>query len=212
MNNVGDLKIKKKDSISIQDEFSVTEDKILGGKIIILQPKKGYRVAVDPILMAASVPARKGDKVLEIGAGSGAATFCVAIRVPDAQLVGIELQSELFELAKAGVGINRLDGRVKMVNTDLLNCPNDQVKDGEFDHVMANPPYLKKGTAIASPNPQIERAHIESTAILSDWISFAIRKLRKGGTITLIHRYDRKDEIVAELDDVEKEKKLQREQ
>ena len=73
------------------------------------------------------------------------------------------------------------------------------MKDGEFDHVMANPPYLKKGTAIASPNPQIERAHIESKAILSDWISFAIRKLRKGGTITLIHRYDRKDEIVSEL-------------
>ena len=199
MNNVGDLKIKKKDYIAIENKFSVTEDKILGGRITILQPKKGYRVAIDPILMAASVPARKGDKILEIGAGSGAATFCLAIRVPDTELVGVELQSELFDLAKAAVAINRLDGRVKMVNTDLLDCPSDKVKDGEFDHVMANPPYLKKGTAIASPNPQIERAHIESKAILSDWISFAIRKLRKGGTITLIHRYDRKDEIVSEL-------------
>ena len=75
MNNVGDLKIKKKDYIAIENKFSVTEDKILGGRITILQPKKGYRVAIDPILMAASVPARKGDKILEIGAGSGAATF-----------------------------------------------------------------------------------------------------------------------------------------
>ena len=133
MNNVGDLKIKKKDYIAIENEFSVTEDKLLGGRITILQPKKGYRVAIDPILMAASVPARKGDKILEIGAGSGAATLCLAIRVPNAQLVGVELQSELFDLAKAAVAINRLDGRVKMVNTDLLDCPSDKVKDGEFD-------------------------------------------------------------------------------
>ena len=199
MNKFGDLKIKKKDYIAIQGESSVTEDQILGGKITILQPKKGYRVAIDPMLMAASVPAKTGDKASEIGVGSGAATFCLAVRVPDVQLVGVELQIELFQLAKAAVGINHLDGRIKLVNSDLLDCPNDKVKDGEFDHVMANPPYLKQGTAIASPNPQIERAHIESKAILSDWIMFAIRKLRKGGTITLIHRYDRKDEIVAEL-------------
>ena len=64
---------------------------------------------------------------------------------------------------------------------------------------MANPPYLKKQSVVASPNPQKQITNIEGRALLSDWLKFAIEKVRVGGTITFVHRYDRRDEVVSGL-------------
>ena len=60
---------------------SWTEDKLLDGRVTLLQPRKGYRVAIDPVLLAAAVPARLGDHVLDLGSGTGAASLCLAARL-----------------------------------------------------------------------------------------------------------------------------------
>ena len=171
---------------------------MLNGRVTLLQPEKGYRTAIDPIFLAAAVPARSGDRVLEIGSGSGAASFCLAARVRNVQVTGLELQLDLVELANESACLNRLNDHVMFSQGDLL-FPPKIISRVLFDHVMANPPHLLKGSVISSPDPQKEKAYVEGKAGLSDWINFALKMLRDGGTATFIHRYDRQDEVISSL-------------
>ena len=65
-----------------------TEDKLLDGRVTFLQPRHGYRVAIDPVLLAAAVPARSGDRILDLGSGTGAASLCLAARLQDVHVTG----------------------------------------------------------------------------------------------------------------------------
>ena len=73
----------------------LTEDRFLGGQVLLRQPAGGYRAAIDPVLLAASVDARSGERVLEAGTGHGAAAICLAHRVRDCRVSGIEVQPDL---------------------------------------------------------------------------------------------------------------------
>lgn len=79
--------------------MNTTMDTLLNGQILLEQPQEGYRVAIDPIFLAASVPAHSGETVLDIGTGVGAALLCLAHRAPDVRIVGLEIQQELARLA-----------------------------------------------------------------------------------------------------------------
>ena len=93
----------------------LTDDHLLGGRVRFSQPARGYRVAIDPVLLAAAVPARAGERVLDAGAGTGAASLCLAARVPECRIVGLELQRPLQRIASHNVTQNGLDARVEMV-------------------------------------------------------------------------------------------------
>jgi tRNA1(Val) A37 N6-methylase TrmN6 len=173
---------------------ALTEDRLLGGRVRLSQPAQGYRVAIDPVLLAAAVPAAPGERVLDAGAGSGAAALCLALRVP-CQVMGIELQPDLQQIAAANVARNALAGRVEILPGDLLQQP---FPSESFDHVMTNPPYLTAPAATAPPHPERARAHVEATA-LDAWLRSCLRMLAPAGSLTLIHRADRLDEILAGL-------------
>jgi tRNA1(Val) A37 N6-methylase TrmN6 len=177
----------------------LSQDSFLNGRVTLFQPKKGYRAAIDPVFLAAGIPACPSDKVLEIGSGTGAASFCLAARVPKVEVLGLELQLDLVELATKSVELNSLNKTVSFLQGDLLSPP-ERIGAFLFDHVMANPPHLKRQSVISSPNLQKEIAYVEGEAALADWIKFALRNVRVGGTITFLHRYDRRDEIVSGLE------------
>ncbi|MDH3738917.1 MAG: methyltransferase, partial [Alphaproteobacteria bacterium] len=67
---------------SVAASVTTTEDWLLNGRVRFHQPTNGYRVAIDPILLAATVVARAGDRALELGCGTGAAALCLHHRVP----------------------------------------------------------------------------------------------------------------------------------
>src|ERR1700735_5410806 len=87
-----------------------TNDRLLGGRVRLTQPTTGYRVAIDPLLLAASVTAERDDRVLDAGCGTGAAALCLAARIPDCRIVGVELNRELAGLARSNVSANDLEG------------------------------------------------------------------------------------------------------
>jgi tRNA1(Val) A37 N6-methylase TrmN6 len=176
----------------------LTLDRLLGGRVLLSQPARGYRVAIDPVLLAAAVPARAGERVLDAGAGTGAAALCLATRVPGCQVVGIELQCGLQQIAAENVVQNRLGERVEMLAGDLVRPP-PRLASGSFDHVMTNPPHL--AAPATSPPPLAERAiaHVEGAVPLTDWLRACRRMLRPGGTLTLIHRADRLGDVLAAL-------------
>jgi tRNA1(Val) A37 N6-methylase TrmN6 len=177
----------------------ITEDRLLGGRLVIRQPREGFRVAIDSVLLAASVPASAGDHVFEPGAGVGAAALMLAARVPDCRVAGLEKQPALVRLANENVRLNAMDGRVDIMVGDLANPP-PRLSPGGFDHVMLNPPFYEAGRATIPDEPGRRLAHVEDGAGLDDWLVCAIRMLKPKGSLSLIHRADRLVDILAGLD------------
>lgn len=173
-----------------------TEDALLGGRITLVQPKLGFRAGSDAVLLAASIPADSGQKVLEAGCGTGAATLCLARRVPGVRVAGIELQPDLAKLAAQNAIRNGLGERVRILAADLLNPP--AILGSGYDHAMANPPYFAAGKHDVSPNAARAKARSEAAeGTLGAWLDFLFNHVRDGGTVTLIHRAERLDEILA---------------
>ncbi|MEM7022316.1 MAG: methyltransferase [Pseudomonadota bacterium] len=181
------------------DPDALTDDRILGGRVVLRQPAHGYRVAIDPVLLAAAVPAGEGDHVLDAGAGTGAAALCLAKRVPACRVDGLEIQPSLQETAVANVAHNNLTERVEMILGDLARPPSRLI--GSFDHVMTNPPYHAAQAACPSPQPERAQAHLEGNLPLARWLQCCLRLLKPRGTLTLIHRADRLSEALAALRD-----------
>ena len=177
-------------------DMAVTEDGLLGGRVRLLQPKHGYRVAVDAVLLAAATDAQHGESVLDLGAGVGAVGLCLAARVPGCRIAGIELQEALVELAGRNARLNGVSGRVRTIQHDLARpLPSDL---GLFDHVATNPPYLPAAVADPSPDPIKALATVESSAGLARWLEVATSAAT--ATVTVVHRSDRLSEIIAGLE------------
>ena len=178
-------------------ETALTEDALLGGRLRLLQSRRGYRVAVDAVLLAAAVAPATGDRVLDLGAGVGSVGLCLAKRVPDCTIVGIELQPALAQLAERNATRNGLGDRVRTIVHDIAR-PLPQTLSW-FEQVVTNPPYLAAAVADPSPDPSKALATVESSADLARWLEVATDALDPAGTLTLIHRSDRLEEIAARL-------------
>lgn len=178
-------------------ETAPTEDALLGGRVRLLQPARGYRVAVDAVLLAAAVAAGRGERILDLGAGVGSVGLCLAVRVPDCEVVGIELQPALAELAARNAGLNRVGVRVRTLVHDLAQPLPDDL--AAFDHVATNPPYLAAAVADPSPDRSKALATVESSANLDRWLTVAVGALKPAGSLLAIHRSDRLEEIVGHL-------------
>lgn len=172
----------------------LTEDRLLGGRMQIAQPADGYRVAVDPILLAAAVPAQPGETIADLGAGSGAVGLCLAKRVAGCRIVAVEREGDLSRLVQANASTNGISGALHVIQADIASLP---LPAASMDHVAMNPPYLAAGTATEPANRLRRVAAVEGSATLPVWIARAWDLARAGGTISLIHRADRLDEIIA---------------
>ena len=178
-------------------EPALTEDALLGGRVRLLQPARGYRVAVDAVLLASAVDAAADARILDLGAGVGAIGFCLAARLPGCTVVGIELQTALAALAERNAALNGMSNRVQTLVHDLAQpLPADL---GSFDHVVSNPPYLAAAVADPSPDPSKALATVESSADLARWLARATAAAKPAGTLLVIHRSDRLEEIVDRL-------------
>jgi len=175
--------------------LEVREDALLDGRVRLLQPAAGYRVAIDPVLLAAAVPADAGARVLDLGCGVGGAALCLLARCPDAAVTGLEVQRELAALAMENAGLNGCTDRFHVVRGDVLAPP----LRGSFDHVMANPPHLPADRARAPATAGRLVANVEGAAKLADWVASALALVKPRGGVIFIHRADRLDALLAAL-------------
>lgn len=184
------------ESCNSKDNNQTTTDDFLGGAIKLIQPTDGYRVSMDTVMLAASVPAKPGEIVLEGGVGSAGAALCLARRLGGVHVYGIDMQPEMIALARRNIELNKL---ADFVSVDQGHITDLGGKEARFDHVMINPPYLAEGKAIRPPEENKGLAHMDSAASLSDWIKFCIYYVKNRGTVSIVYRADRMDEVIAHL-------------
>jgi tRNA1(Val) A37 N6-methylase TrmN6 len=180
------------------DDMALTENRLLGGRVLLRQPAEGYRVAIDPVLLAASVPAESGELVLDLGCGVGAAALCLLTRVQGVGVTGLELQRPLVRLAGQNAALNGLQGRCTVMEGSLLQPP-PRLSPGMFHHVMANPPHLPAAAGRPPTDAMEAVAAVESDARLADWVRVAATMVRAKGTVTFVHRADRLDALLAAM-------------
>jgi len=177
--------------------METTIDGLLDKRVTLEQPARGYRVAVDTVLLAASVPAQAGDAVLDLGCGVGGAMFCLAARVPGVRLTGMEIDEDLAELGRVNIARNSFVADARIIIGDA--SVRHPAFAGVFAHVMMNPPYHDEARHDVSDHAQKRRANTEKDGDLAKWLTAAAYVLADSGCLTLIHRADREPEILGLL-------------
>ena len=192
------------DQEALSQDLVLSEDEFLGGKISLYQPKKGHhRSGTDAVLLAASIPAKKGQLVVDLGSGIGAASLCLAARIEDLKLLLVEIDPEVAALALRN--ISRPDCARYLQAASVINC--DVAMRGEArqkaglvenmaDHVLANPPYYRPEKFQTSPNAARAVAHMLTEEGMEPWFRSAVSILKKGGTFTIIQRADELPELL----------------
>ena len=161
-----------------------TRDSFLNGAITVLQPQKGYRAATDPVFLAACIPAKAGQSVLEIGCGVGVAMLCLEKRVPGLLITGLELQEYYAELAQQNIVLNASAAR--LVQGDLMRMPAD-ISGTSYDHVLFNPPFYGAKNVSAPKDAGKSLAYVMELGI-KEWIEVGLKRLKPKGRISFIHR------------------------
>ena len=177
----------------------VTENTVLGGRVRLRQPTRGYRAGMDAALLAAAVAAMPGQRVIEAGCGAGGALLQVAARCPQARLVGMERDGEAAGLARENVALNDMAARVDVVTGDVA-AGFAALGLVPFDWAIANPPFFDDENALRAPAPAKRGAWIADDG-LAAWTGFLLKAVREGGRIVMIHRADRLADILALLGD-----------
>lgn len=179
--------------ISEPDEITV-----LGQKVRLLQmpARAGFRTSLDSVMLAAAVPAKSGEKVLDMGAGVGGATFCLLHRVEGIHVTGVEWEHAYYDLALRNITLNNAHSKADFIHSDI----RDYGVEGKpiYHHVMVNPPYNEAGQHLPSPDEVKAKAlgHLDGDLTLEDWILAGYRLLKSGGSLTIIYPTSGTDKII----------------
>ncbi|GAA0556313.1 methyltransferase [Rhizomicrobium electricum] len=169
-------------------------ERFLGGRVIVRQSETGFRAGLDAVMLAAAVPDCNGE-VLELGAGAGTASLCLAARQAAVTVVGLEIDPELVALAGANAEANAIAGRVTFAAADIFDLPAAYRRS--FNHVLCNPPF-HGDEGQAAPDPAKARA-LQDGGRLAAWLEVGLKRTVSGGTFTAILRADRLGEALAAL-------------
>ena len=171
---------------------------LIEDELEIIQDDRFFKFGTDSVLLANFVELRRGDKVIDLGTGSGVIPLLLAYKNKDAAVTGVEIQQEAAELAERNVKFNRLQDQIKIINADLCQL-EDQLEAGSFDAVVSNPPYLPVEGGKMKENDYVAIARHEIKAELEDVVAEAARLLKYGGHFFLVHRAERLTEVIEVL-------------
>lgn len=178
-----------------------TTDALLGGLVRLKQPRKGQRASADAVMLAAAIAAKGHAQVLELGCGSGVAMLCLAARLKNVTVAGLELQPDLAALCARNIAANGFEDRLSVYEGDLRARRIAGLTPNSFDQVFANPPYFDAARHRVSPHAGRATARAEAEdADVGHWIAAMLRYAKPNAGLTLIHKADRLGDILSALD------------
>jgi tRNA1Val (adenine37-N6)-methyltransferase len=187
----------------------ITTDTFFDGHIQVKQYRRGYRFAIDAIILAHHVKPHRHAVVVDLGSGCGIIALILAYRHPLIRIHGIEIQSELADLAGENVLDNAMQERVHIHCMDLKSMDMRRIPV-PFDLAISNPPYRKSDSGRINPDPQRAVARHELETTLADWIAAAGALLKKGGRFITVYTAERAVELLLQMHSAGIEPKLLR--
>lgn len=175
--------------------MEIVENALLGGRVRLRQPARGYRAGMDAALLAAAVEAKAGERAVEAGCGAGAVLMQIAARRPGVRLTGLERDPAMAALARDNAALNGVEAEV--IEGDVA-AGFRALGLAPFDHAVSNPPFFDDPGALRAPAEGKRGAWMADDG-LAAWTGFLLKAVREGGTITVIHRADRLADLLAGL-------------
>lgn len=177
-------------------------DRLLDGRLILSQPRKGHRAGSDAILLAAALPDLGEGPLIDIGAGVGTVGLAAALAQPALRVTLLERDRDLAGLAVGNVTANGLSDRATVMVADIAApaaaLAQAGLQPGSFAAVAMNPPFYPAGETRRSPVANRAAAHVEEVG-LAPWLKAARRLLWPGGHLAIIHRAEALPELLAAL-------------
>lgn len=174
-----------------------TRDTLLCGRVILHQPKHGFRSSLDPVLLAGWLGPPYGH-FLDIGSGTGALSFLLLARDPDARGTAVEIQAHLAALSQAAAQENSFAERLEIIHQDVRAFAEHTTH--RFNYIVINPPFRPVGTGNLPTKPDRAFAHHEVSLTLRDWTKVACRTLRPDGRLAVIFPANRYLELIRTLE------------
>jgi len=156
------------------------------GYLVIQDPEK-FCFGVDAVLLSGFAKVKKGEKVIDLGTGTGVIPILLEGRYGGNDYFGIDIQKESVEMAKRSVELNSLSDKIKIMECDIKNI-SLHFRLSDFDVVVSNPPYMIAGGGIINKFDSKAIARHEVLCNLEDVISAASKLLKFGGRFYMIHR------------------------
>lgn len=160
----------------------------------LIQKKDGYRFSLDAVLLAGFAEPKIGERIFDLGTGSGVVPLLLLKRQPNLKITGLELQETLADMAKRSIEINGLTEKISIAHGDLRNLREEWL--GNWDVLVANPPFFvaKAGRVNPKDEKAIARHELEST--LEDFIKAAAKLLKRKGRFVLVHKGERLSDLL----------------
>lgn len=185
--------------MKIQIKSTQTIDDLEYKGLKIIQDKESFRFGIDSILIADFAKQIKPDsKVLDLGTGSGIIATLLCKKTKLKQIIGIEIQEEIAQIAKQSIELNKLQDKFQIINNDIKNIP-EILQPQTFDAIVTNPPYKKKQTGLTNQNKKQLISRHETTATLEDFIKISNKMLKDHGNLYMVHRPERLVDIIETL-------------
>ena len=183
---------------SLYSESSETIETL--GRFRLIQERRGYRYSVDSLLLSRFVLSlRRGERIIDIGTGSGVIPLLLMEEDEGQQITGVEIQEDLFSLAERNLALNNLTDRVKLIHADYREL-RKLFKEGSFDLIVSNPPYVKKGCGRVSTTEERAIARMERLGSLRELVEISSYLLSVTGRACYIYPISRLQELLSSLD------------
>ncbi|MGI6649576.1 MAG: tRNA1(Val) (adenine(37)-N6)-methyltransferase [Bacillota bacterium] len=168
---------------------------LIRGGLKLIESRSGYHFTMDAVLLAHFVTVKSGDRVADLGSGSGIIPLLLNTRLPDLSIWGIEIQENLLDRARRSVAINGLQQQIDLQHGDLREIPA-KIPAADFEVVVSNPPYRPLRRGRSSPCQEVAWAREEVSSTLGEVINSGYWLLRTGGRLALVHLWERRQEVV----------------
>lgn len=173
------------------------DDLQCNGLCLIQDPDK-FCFGIDAVLLSNFVKVKKNGHVVDLCTGSGIVPILLSAKTGAKKITGIEIQSDIADMARRSVSYNKLDEKIDIINDDISNALK-YINNCSVDSVCVNPPYMKDTTAIKNPDLPMAIARHELLTDLETVINIASKLLKESGKFFMVHRPSRLSEIFASM-------------
>ena len=182
----------------IREECGERLDDLQCDGLYLIQNPDKFCFGIDAVLLSNFVKVKKDGYAVDLCTGSGIVPILLSTKTKAKKITGIEIQSDIADMASRSVSYNKLDEKIDIINDDISNALK-YIKHSCVDSVCVNPPYMKDMAAIKNPDLPLAIARHELLTDLESVINIANKLLKENGRFFMIHRPSRLSEIFASM-------------